>query len=170
MHVYMWFVLGNRRGALNLYLRQQPPATPPPNFDPNHHFYHYIKESQLRPMAPARSTRRNQHEQSVSLRSAQPDPSPVEDGSSGSDLFLEPMMGTPLTVYIEKEVEDRDTLVELILVGHPSISYSLLLTFARNTEVQLHQDTAGRHTFLVSANDCNCPLYFIQMHLLSRSP
>lgn len=109
-------------------------------------------------MAPARSTRRNQHEQSVSLRSAQSDPSPVEDGSSGSDLFIEPMMGTPLTVYIEKEVEDRDTLVELILVGHPSISYSPLLTFVRNTEVQLHRGTVGRPTFLVSANRCDCSL------------
>jgi len=61
------------------------------------------------------------------LRSAHPDASPVEDGGPGSDLFLEPMMGTPLTIYIEKEVEDRDTLIELITVGHPSPSYATVL-------------------------------------------
>jgi hypothetical protein len=33
------------------------------------------------------------------------------------------MMGTPLNVYIEKEVEDRDTLVELVTVGHPLVNY-----------------------------------------------
>jgi hypothetical protein len=72
-------------------------------------------------MAPARSTRRNQHEQSIPLRSGQ-DASPSADGPGG-DLFLEPMMGTPLNVYIEKEVEDRDALVELVTVGYPSIIY-----------------------------------------------
>lgn len=78
-------------------------------------------------MAPARSTRRNPHEQSVPLRSAQTDASPVADGAQTSDLFLEPMMGTPLTIYIEKEVEDRDTLVELITVGHIPPSYPRFL-------------------------------------------
>jgi len=115
-------------------------------------------------MAPARSTRRNPHEQSVSLRSAHPDASPVEDGGPGSDLFLEPMMGTPLTIYIEKEVEDRDTLIELITVGHPSPSYATVLRaflnnffLARNTAAQLHQGTVGRRTFLVSAQSCDRP-------------
>jgi hypothetical protein len=32
------------------------------------------------------------------------------------DLFLEPMMGTPLAIYIEKDVPDRDTIVELVTV------------------------------------------------------
>ncbi|THH01438.1 hypothetical protein EW145_g6916 [Phellinidium pouzarii] len=31
------------------------------------------------------------------------------------ELFLEPMMGTPLAMYIEKDVVDRDQLVELIV-------------------------------------------------------
>jgi hypothetical protein len=33
------------------------------------------------------------------------------------DLLLEPMMGTPLAIYIEKDVPDRDTIVELVTVG-----------------------------------------------------
>ena len=34
-----------------------------------------------------------------------------------SELFLEPMMGTPLAIYIEKDVQDRDTLVDLVTVS-----------------------------------------------------
>jgi hypothetical protein len=113
-------------------------------------------------MAPARSTRRNQHEQSVSLRSGQ-DASPTADGPGG-DLFLEPMMGTPLNVYIEKEVEDRDTLVELVTVGHPLVTcradwFTCLWTVddvllkpisGRNTAAHHRQDIVARHIFLVS--------------------
>lgn len=51
-------------------------------------------------MAPARSTRRAHSP-------------PATDAA----LFLEPMMGTPLTVYIEKDVDDRDELVDLITVS-----------------------------------------------------
>ena len=36
------------------------------------------------------------------------------------ELFLEPMMGTPLAIYIEKDVADRDQLVEIITVCIPS--------------------------------------------------
>ncbi|KAF9227456.1 hypothetical protein BS17DRAFT_465975 [Gyrodon lividus] len=64
-------------------------------------------------MAPARSNRRTQHEQPLQLRNIHNDPSPSNDAND-TDLFLEPMMGTPLTVYIEKDVDDRDALVELI--------------------------------------------------------
>jgi hypothetical protein len=36
------------------------------------------------------------------------------------DLFLEPMMGTPLAIYIEKDVPDRDQLVHLVTVSSRS--------------------------------------------------
>ncbi|KAL4074033.1 hypothetical protein V8B97DRAFT_1937732 [Scleroderma yunnanense] len=58
-------------------------------------------------MAPARSNRREQP------RNTQTDDSSPNDAPN-NDLFLEPMMGTPLTVYIEKDVEERDSLVQLI--------------------------------------------------------
>ncbi|KIK45091.1 hypothetical protein CY34DRAFT_801945 [Suillus luteus UH-Slu-Lm8-n1] len=99
-------------------------------------------------MAPARSTRRNQHEQSVSLRSGQ-DASPTVDGP-GSDLFLEPMMGTPLNVYIEKEVEDRDTLVELVTKhgGTSSPGYSgtpyILVDPHKESGQNLYRQYAGK--------------------------
>lgn len=64
-------------------------------------------------MAPARSNRRIQLDQPVQLANTQPD---GDNGSQGG-LFLEPMMGTPLTIYIEKDVEDRDPLVDLITVS-----------------------------------------------------
>ena len=36
-------------------------------------------------------------------------------------LFVDPMFGTPLLVYIQKDVEDRQTLVTLV-----EVSYNLL--------------------------------------------
>jgi hypothetical protein len=36
------------------------------------------------------------------------------------DLFLEPMMGTPLAIFIEKDVPDRDQLVHLVSVSSAS--------------------------------------------------
>jgi len=41
---------------------------------------------------------------------------PVQDDSVKSDLFLEPMMGNPLAIYVDKDVQDRGTVVELIIV------------------------------------------------------
>ena len=57
-------------------------------------------------MAPARSTRR------AHSQNAPPPPSDPQHAG----LFLEPMMGTPLAIYIEKDVDDRDGLVDLITV------------------------------------------------------
>lgn len=66
-------------------------------------------------MAPARtSTRRSQLDQNVSLRPAAAE---NNDGAADEELFLEPMMGTPLAMYIEKDVADRDALAELITVS-----------------------------------------------------
>ena len=33
-----------------------------------------------------------------------------------SNLFIDPMLGTPLPVYIEKDVQDRENLVDLVTV------------------------------------------------------
>ncbi|KAG6337095.1 hypothetical protein ID866_2006 [Astraeus odoratus] len=73
-------------------------------------------------MAPARSNRRTQHEQPVQLRNAPSDAS-TSNNASNSDLFLEPMMGTPLAVYIEKDVDERESLVELITVRMHTPAY-----------------------------------------------
>ena len=43
----------------------------------------------------------------------------VQDTAQNNDeLFLDPMLGTPLAIYIEKDVHDRDNLVEIITVRH----------------------------------------------------
>lgn len=66
-------------------------------------------------MAPARtSTRRTQRDQDASTRLTVPD---ISNGTIDEELFLEPMMGTPLAIYIEKDVHDRDVLVDLIIVS-----------------------------------------------------
>lgn len=58
------------------------------------------------------------------------------DVGADDELFLEPMMGTPLAIYVEKDVPDRDAIVELIsvsaltrslleMVAHMAASYAL---------------------------------------------
>src|ERR1700685_3099383 len=66
-------------------------------------------------MAPARtSTRRTQLNQNPSTRAADAD---TNNDVANEELFLEPMMGTPLAMYIEKDVQDRDVLVDIITVS-----------------------------------------------------
>lgn len=72
-------------------------------------------------MAPARtSTRRTQHDQNASTRSADPD---TNNGEANKELFLEPMMGTPLAIYVEKDVHDRDVLVDIITVSATTAAF-----------------------------------------------
>jgi len=63
-------------------------------------------------MAPARSSTRRAHaEENI------PPSSLHDQGSSDNvvqDLFIDPMLGIPLAIYIEKDVDDRDILVDLI--------------------------------------------------------
>jgi len=76
-------------------------------------------------MAPGRmSTRRTQHDQHPSTRSADSD---GNNNVVNEDLFLEPMMGTPLAMYIEKDVHDRDILVDIITVRSHSASPDVFL-------------------------------------------
>lgn len=64
-------------------------------------------------MAPIRSAnRRAQRDHSQQQSITQPDP----NHDPSQDIFIDPMMGTALQIYVEKDVEDRDTIVELIVV------------------------------------------------------
>lgn len=64
-------------------------------------------------MAPVRSAnRRAQHDHTQQ----QPIPHPDPHHDPSQDIFIDPMMGTALQIYVEKDVEDRDTIVELIAV------------------------------------------------------
>lgn len=65
-------------------------------------------------MAPARSSRRNQANQPPPTRSTT---SEVDNDVVNAELFLDPMMGVPLQIYIEKDVQDRDKLVDIITVS-----------------------------------------------------
>ncbi|EIW83009.1 hypothetical protein CONPUDRAFT_152053 [Coniophora puteana RWD-64-598 SS2] len=102
-------------------------------------------------MAPARSSRRphpdqHQHQQQqdgpTTNDSTNPDPA--------SPLFLDPMMGTPLTVYIEKDVHDRDILVELVTKysGAVSPGYSgtpyILVDPSKESGQNLYRQYAGK--------------------------
>jgi hypothetical protein len=68
-------------------------------------------------MAPLRSSaRRAQVDQNINR------PPSVHDQDTNDnvvqELFIDPMLGNSLAIYIEKDVEDRDVLVDLILVRH----------------------------------------------------
>ena len=62
--------------------------------------------------APA-SSRRAELDQNVVANSQTTDGAPW---AVNDDLFLDPMMGAPLAIYIEKDVADKDVLSDLILV------------------------------------------------------
>jgi len=74
-------------------------------------------------MAPAHSTlpriQQQQQHQQQQQRDQSANPDIVEHG-----LFLEPMMGTPLAMYVHKDVLNHDRVVDLITVssciGHRS--------------------------------------------------
>lgn len=72
------------------------------------------------PMAPSRATasRRPQTHQHAQLSSIHAPPSlPADHVDPERELFLEPMMGDPLQIYVHKDVEDRETIVDLIQVS-----------------------------------------------------
>jgi hypothetical protein len=71
-------------------------------------------------MAPARSSTR---------RSAQvPPPGQLhvqdDDLVANKELFIDPMLGTALSIYIEKDVEDKDNISQLIVVSHLCVDLS----------------------------------------------
>ena len=68
-------------------------------------------------MAPAHSTHpRVQQHQQHQQRDQSANSDIVEHG-----LFLEPMMGTPLAMYVHKDVPDHDRVVELITVSPSAV-------------------------------------------------
>jgi hypothetical protein len=73
-------------------------------------------------MAPVRSSARRRTHGSQAPPSghhAQDD-----DFVANMELFIDPMLGTPLAIYIEKDVEDKDTISELIVVSHLRVELS----------------------------------------------
>jgi hypothetical protein len=63
-------------------------------------------------MAPARPRR---------VQTAPPQQHSVQDEQQEQQeypaLFIDPMMGTPLPIYVAKDVDDREDIVRLITVG-----------------------------------------------------
>ncbi|KAG6840689.1 hypothetical protein C0991_005048 [Blastosporella zonata] len=65
-------------------------------------------------MAPARSSIRHPNQNNIQRPSVNP---PNIDLNVNPELFLDPMLGTPLAMYIEKDVLDKDLLADLIPVS-----------------------------------------------------
>ena len=66
-------------------------------------------------MAPARRARRDQapHPSQPQHPISPPD---VDDHGADDEVFVDPLIGTPLAIYVEKDVINRDEIVELIMV------------------------------------------------------
>ncbi|OSD04039.1 hypothetical protein PYCCODRAFT_1387675 [Trametes coccinea BRFM310] len=78
-------------------------------------------------MAPARSSNHRSRREHVQHAPQPQDIAPaLDDQNTQDDLFLDPLMGTPLAIYVEKDVDNRDEIVELIVKhgGMVSPNYS----------------------------------------------
>jgi hypothetical protein len=72
-------------------------------------------------MAPGRSSaRRSAHGQQAPLSGQH---AQDENLVANKELFIDPMLGTALAIYIEKDVEDKETISDLILVSHYASNY-----------------------------------------------
>lgn len=89
------------------------------------------------------------------------------DQNFNNDLFIDPMLGSPLAIYVEKDVQDKDTITQLIVVSFRCLlvfaSYDLCLviwhciyadTFDRNMGVRFPQAIVESPTSWVRANNC----------------
>lgn len=66
-------------------------------------------------MTPARSsTRRSAHGSQLPPSTQHPQDS---EFVVNKDLFIDPMLGTALAMYIEKDVDDKDVISQLIVVS-----------------------------------------------------
>ena len=80
-------------------------------------------------MAPARSSTRRAHpEQNNNIPLHQQD----SENNVVQDLFIDPMLGVPLAIYVEKDVDDRDILVDLINVRRVA-SFPFILSRISNS-------------------------------------
>lgn len=85
-------------------------------------------------MAPAR--RRALHEQqNLTVQQSEQVTAHVPQDVVGTqeveaELFIDPMLGIPLAIYIDKDVQDRDLLVDLVTVSQ-RVNYSSLLMWER---------------------------------------
>jgi len=57
------------------------------------------------------------------------------DQNFNNDLFIDPMLGSPLAIYVEKDVQDKDAIAQLIVVSFRCLlvftSYNLCLVIWR---------------------------------------
>lgn len=73
-------------------------------------------------MAPGRSSaRRSAHGSQVPPSGQHAE---EEDTVANKDLFIDPMLGTALAIYVEKDVEDKETITDLIIVSHLRVELS----------------------------------------------
>ncbi|TFY68788.1 hypothetical protein EVJ58_g792 [Rhodofomes roseus] len=106
-------------------------------------------------MAPARTAnRRAQRDHAFQQPVAQPDP----NHDPSQDIFIDPMMGTALQIYVEKDVEGRDTIVELITThggivspGYSGVPYILVDPYKESGQSLFRQYTGKKGKIILNA-------------------
>ncbi|KAI0829693.1 hypothetical protein BC628DRAFT_1358248 [Trametes gibbosa] len=111
-------------------------------------------------MAPARSSanraRRDQAQHAPPSQNISP---PLDEHNSDDGLFLDPLMGTPLAIYVEKDVENREEIVELVVKhgGVVSPSYSgvsyILVDPHKESGQSLYRQYVGKKGKIVLSAD-----------------
>ncbi|KAG5641274.1 hypothetical protein DXG03_005586 [Asterophora parasitica] len=101
-------------------------------------------------MAPARPSVRHAPHLDQNNIHRPPGHEPEPDPNVNSELFIDPMLGSPLAMYVEKDVEDKDTLVALILKyggtvspGYSGVPY-ILVNPHKASGQNLYRQYAGK--------------------------
>ncbi|RXW25053.1 hypothetical protein EST38_g778 [Candolleomyces aberdarensis] len=105
-------------------------------------------------MAPVRPSARRLLPQNASDQ-GQTHSGASNDPNVNNELFIDPMLGTPLAVYIEKDVEEKDELVRLVTAyggtvspGYSGVTY-ILVDPHKTSGQNLFRQYAGKKTKLV---------------------
>ncbi|KAH8083793.1 hypothetical protein BXZ70DRAFT_958142 [Cristinia sonorae] len=118
-------------------------------------------------MAPARSSaRRAQHDhrhqdipQHHNVQQQHQITVVTDPALNKDDIFLEPMMGTPQAIYVEKDVENRDQIVSLITKhggvvspGYSGVPYILVDPYKESGQNLYRQYAGKKGKIVLSAN------------------
>lgn len=68
----------------------------------------------------------------------------ASSASGNDEIFIDPMLGSALAIYVDKDVQDRDLIAELIVVCKYTLGYAseIQMLERRDMVEQCHQATA----------------------------
>ncbi|KAF8876709.1 hypothetical protein CPB84DRAFT_1795712 [Gymnopilus junonius] len=110
-------------------------------------------------MAPARSSTRRGVHPSPGQSTPPVQGTEDDDPNVNKELFLDPMLGTPLAIYVEKDVEDKETISQLIIKhggivspGYSGVIYILVDPHKPSGQNLWRQYAGKKGKIILSAN------------------